>query len=71
MWCKLTGYTHPYSYHTITPVYDCICPPIISIGKKQSQRKKLCQEFHFSSLSLYMEEKELVLLSPVIVTLKS
>ena len=34
-WCKLQD-----GYHAITPVCVDICPPIISVKKKQSQRKK-------------------------------
>ena len=46
-------------YHAITPFCVDICPPIISLEKKQSQRKKIqLKSFTFSSLLFYMEEKQ-------------
>ena len=42
----------------ITPLYVDICPPIISVEKKQSQRKKYqLKSFTFSFLLVYMKEK--------------
>ena len=42
----------------ITPLYVDICPPIISVEKKQSQREKYqLKSFTFSFLLLYMKEK--------------
>ena len=42
----------------ITPLYVDICPPIISVEKKQSQREKYqLKSFTFSFLLVYMKEK--------------
>ena len=35
------------SFNKITTIYVHICPPIISVEKKQSQREKAGLEFHF------------------------
>ena len=42
----------------ITPLYVNICPPIIFVEKKQSQREKYqLKSFTFSFLLVYMKEK--------------
>ena len=42
----------------ITPLYVDICPPIISVEKKQSQREKYqLKSFTFSFSLVYMKEK--------------
>ena len=40
------------------PVCVDICPPIISVKKKQSQRKKAAREFQLFILIIYIEEKQ-------------
>ena len=46
MWCK-----SPDSYHAITPARVDICPPIVSVKEKHSQRKV----FNISFLLFNME----------------
>ena len=48
--CKLQD-----GYHTVTPVYVDICPPIISVEKKWSQRKKAAWEFQFFIFIIYID----------------
>ena len=55
----------------ITPLYVDICPPIISVEKKQSQREKYqLKSFTFSFLLLYMEEKRTLFSVIVMVMVK-
>ena len=67
--CKITR-------QAITPLYVDICPPIISVEKKQSQREKYqLKSFTFSFLLLYMKEKRtlfsVIVMVMVMVKLKS
>ena len=60
----------------ITPLYVDICPPIISVEKKQSQREKYqLKSFTFSFLLVYMKEKRtlfsVIVMVMVMVKLKS
>ena len=49
---------HQTGITAIAPLYVNICPPIISVEKKQSQREKYqLKSFTFSFLLFYMKEK--------------
>ena len=50
------------SYHTITPVCVDICPLIISVEKKQSQRKKVSSRVSPFYLNYFTWEKNKVVL---------
>ena len=67
MWCKLTGQLS----HNNPRLRLHLSPNYFHREETKPAEKSYVKNFTFSSLSLYMEEKELVLLSPVIVTLKS
>ena len=51
------GTKSPDSFDAITTSYVDICPPIISVEKKQRQRKKAGLDFHFFILIINMGEE--------------
>ena len=51
------GTKSPDSFDAITTSYVDICPPIISVEKKQRQRKKAGLDFHFFILTINMGEE--------------